>query len=74
MAGGKERAQGRSGRASAERAGRETYWVEVDLGYLARIERVRINSERPLHRDVQVPRSTGIVRERPSEKPGLSAQ
>ena len=32
----------------------------------------QIVRERPLHRDVQVPRSTGIVRERPGEKSGLA--
>ena len=59
-AGGKERAQGRPGRASAERAWRKTYCVEVDFDYLVRIQRFRLSSERPLHRDVQVPRSTGM--------------
>ena len=47
MAGGKERARGRQGSGSAERAGRETYRVEVDFGYLVRIQRFHLSSKRP---------------------------
>ncbi len=46
-AGGKERAQGRSGSASAERAWRKTYCVEVDFAYPVQIQRVHLGSERP---------------------------
>lgn len=41
-AGGKERAQDRQGSASAERAWRETYFIEVDFGYLVRIQRFHL--------------------------------
>ncbi len=39
-AGGKKRAQGRLGRASAETAWRKIYCEEVDFAYLVRIQRV----------------------------------
>ncbi len=47
MAGGKERAQGRLGRASAERACRKPYCEQVDFAYLVQIQRVHLSSARP---------------------------
>jgi hypothetical protein len=42
MAGGKERAQGRLGHASAERAWRKTYCEELDFTYFVQIQRVHL--------------------------------
>ncbi len=41
-AGGKERAQGRPGRASAEKAWRKSYCKEVDFAYPVRIQRLHL--------------------------------
>ena len=70
-AGGKGRAQERPGRASAERAWRETYCVEVDFTHPVRFQRLHLSSERPGEKSGLAPSTDGHTKVPPASFAGM---
>jgi len=75
-AGGKGRDQDRPGRASAERAWRDTYREKVDFAYRVQIQRVHLISERPGEKSGLSPpqRWCSSGRRNPCSRPPLPEQ